>query len=211
MADLWIFVGALAIAYLVPGPDMVLILQTSVLLGRAHALAVAVGLALARAAHVLLAAVGLAALLKTSPACFEVVRLFGAAYLIWIGVGILRAHSLSHKGQAIPSNNSGRSWVISIRRGLLTNLLNPKALLFCSVLLPQFIRPDQAGVPEQFLLLGAILVLVGLLFDLIYSGAGAMLGRSIARHPLAQRLQRWVFASALIGFGVRLALSQRPQ
>lgn len=211
MADLWIFVGALAIAYLVPGPDMVLILQTSALRGRSQAIAVAIGLALARAAHVFLAAIGLAALLRTAPTAFETARLLGAAYLVWLGIGIFRAPSLSHEGGSIPSSDTGRSWVTFMRRGLLTNLLNPKALLFCSVLLPQFIRPAQEGVAGQFLLLGTILVTVGLMFDLIYASAGAMLGRWMSRHPFADRFQRWVFASALIGFGVRLALSQRPQ
>lgn len=70
MHDLWIFMGALAIAYLVPGPDMVLILQTSAISGRTKALAVAAGLGFARASHVFLAAVGLATLLRTAPCSF---------------------------------------------------------------------------------------------------------------------------------------------
>ena len=106
---------------------------------------------------------------------------------------------------------AARSYPAAARRGLLTNLLNPKALLFCSVLLPRFIQPEHGSAPGQFLLLGAILVGVGLAFDLLYAGAGATLGRWIARHPRVQALQRSVFASLLIGFGVRLALSQRPQ
>ena len=71
LVDFWMFAGALAVAYLVPGPDMVLILQTGLLRGRRHALAVAAGLAVARATHVLLAAAGLAALLRTMPAAFD--------------------------------------------------------------------------------------------------------------------------------------------
>lgn len=98
MADLWIFVGALAVVYLVSGADMVLILQTGTLQSRAQALAVAIGLGLARAAHVFLAAIGLAALLRTAPWAFEVVRVAGATYLIWLGVGILRMRSLSPGG-----------------------------------------------------------------------------------------------------------------
>ncbi|OLP56366.1 lysine transporter LysE [Rhizobium rhizosphaerae] len=210
MADLSVFIGALAVAYLVPGPDMVLILQTGALQGRVRALAVAIGLALARAVHVFLAVVGLAALLSASPWAFEIVRVAGAAYLIWLGVGILRSRSLLPEGVVLPASDNGRSWSAAMRRGLLTNLLNPKALLFCSVLLPQFIRPENGSVPGQFLLLGMILVAVGLVFDLVYAGAGAMLGRWIALHPLVQLLQRWVFAALLIGFGVSLALSQRP-
>jgi threonine/homoserine/homoserine lactone efflux protein len=208
MTELWLFVGSLAVAYLVPGPDMVLLLRTGATQGRAHALATATGLAAARAAHVALAGFGLAALLRTAPVAFDIVRLVGVAYLVWLGIGILRSPSLLPDGTAAGSAGP-QPYGLSIRRGLLTNLLNPKALLFCSVLLPQFVRPDQGSVPQQFLMLGAVLVVVGLAFDAIYAVAGAGLGRWVARHPIAQAIQRWTFASLLIGFGARLALAGR--
>jgi threonine/homoserine/homoserine lactone efflux protein len=129
-------VGALTVAYLVPGPNMKLILQTGAIRGRAKALAVACGFALARAAHVFLAAIGLAALLKTAPWTFEIVRIGGVAYLIWLGIGILRSRYTLPEEAAIPGTDAGWSWFGSLRRGLLTNILNPKALQFCSVLLP---------------------------------------------------------------------------
>lgn len=210
IADFWIFAGALAVAYLVPGPDMVLVLQTGALKGRAQAFAVAIGLAVARALHVLFAAVGLATLLRAAVWVFEIVRVAGTAYLIWLGFGILRDRSPSPKTMAIQADDNGRSWLAAARRGLLTNVLNPKALLFCSVLLPQFIRVEHGSVPGQFLLLGTILVAIGLIFDLIYAGAAAALGRWLGRHPFVQNLQRWVFGSLLIAFGTRLALSPRP-
>ena len=211
MPELWMFVGALAVAYLVPGPDMVLLLQTGAVQGRPQALATAIGLAMARAAHVALAALGLATLLRTAPMAFEIVRLAGAAYLVWLGVGILRAPSLLPERMAGPAGGTARSYRAAIRRGLLTNLLNPKALLFCSVLLPQFVRPEFGGMAGQFLLLGLILVGVGIAFDLLYAVAGATAGRWVARHAMLQTLQRWSFASLLIGFGARLALAGRPQ
>jgi threonine/homoserine/homoserine lactone efflux protein len=210
MVDFWMFAGALAVAYLVPGPDMVLILQTGLLRGRRHALAVAAGLAVARATHVLLAAAGLAALLRTMPAAFDMVRIAGAAYLMWLGVSILRSASLISDLPGPAAGHDGRSSMRAALRGLLTNLLNPKALLFCSVLLPQFVRPESGSVPGQFALFGAILVAIGLMFDIVYAGAGATLSRWAGRSPLAQRLQRWTFATLLLGFGLRLALSQRP-
>lgn len=108
------------------------------------------------------------------------------------------------------AGKDGRSRFAAARRGFLTNLLNPKALLFCSVLLPQFIRPEQGSVPGQFLVLGAILVGIGLSFDFAYAGAGMLLSRWFARHPLVEFFQRWIFASLLIGFGMPLALSQHP-
>ena len=208
MTELSIFVGALAVAYLVPGPDMILLLQTGASRGRAQALATALGLAAARAVHVALAGLGLAALLRTAPIAFEIVRIAGAAYLIWIGISILRAPSLlpDESGNLV---DRPRSYGSAIRRGLLTNLLNPKALLFCSVLLPQFIRPEFGSVAAQFLLLGVILVSIGAAFDAVYALTGSSLGKWLARCRLARIVQRWTFAALLIGFGTRLAMAGR--
>jgi threonine/homoserine/homoserine lactone efflux protein len=96
----------------------------------------------------------------------------------------------------------------AVRRGLLTNLLNPKALLFCSVLLPQFINQGEP-VLGQFATLGVILVAVGFLFDSAYALTGAALGRWLQRSPSAQRLQQWLFGSLLIGFAMRLTFVQQ--
>jgi threonine/homoserine/homoserine lactone efflux protein len=209
MTDFWIFVGALAVAYLIPGPDMVLVLHTGALRGRTYALAVAIGLAVARAIHVFLAAAGLAALFRTAPWAFETVRIAGAAYLIWLGIGILRSRSHLPEGPGSEVDDNGQAWPHAMVRGLLTNLLNPKALLFCSVLLPQFIRSENGSMPGQFVLLGTVLVTIGLVFDLTYACAGATLSRWSTRHLIAQVLQRWAFATLLISFGLRLALAQR--
>ncbi|HEC54561.1 MAG TPA: LysE family translocator [Gammaproteobacteria bacterium] len=208
MAELWLFLVALAVVYLLPGPDMILLLQTGARQGKAMALATAGGLGLARACHVALAGMGLATLFKVAPWTFDVVRLGGAAYLLWIGVQCLRSNLL-------PNLNAGHStapahaWREAFQRGLLTNLLNPKALLFCSVLLPQFIDPHGASVTAQFALLGAILVAVGLGFDSCYGLAGARIGRWLERSPSAQRLQQWLFGSLLIGFAIRLTFVQQ--
>lgn len=206
MTELSIFVGALAVAYLVPGPDMILLLHTGASRGRAQALAAAVGLAAARAMHVALAGLGLAALLRAAPLAFEIVRLVGAAYLVWIGIGILRARSLLPEGEGDPQERP-HCYASAVRRGLLTNLLNPKALLFCSVLLPQFIRPELGSVAAQFVLLGTILVGVGGAFDAVYALTGSSLGNWLARCRPARIIQRWAFAALLIGFGTRLAMA----
>ena len=208
MASLWLFFLALAVVYLLPGPDMILLLQTGARQGRGAALATAIGLGVARGCHVALAALGLAALFKAAPWTFDLVRLAGAAYLLWIGIQCLRSTLVPNLNGADESSADTR-WREAIQRGLLTNLLNPKALLFCSVLLPQFINPQAGPVLAQFAVLGVILVSVGLLFDSAYALAGAALGRWLQRSPSAQRLQQWLFGSLLIGFAVRLTFVQQ--
>lgn len=207
MAGLWLFFLALAVVYLLPGPDMILLLQTGAREGRGAALATALGLGAARACHVALAALGLAALFKAAPWTFEVVRLAGAAYLLWIGIQCLRTTMLPSLTGADPTVGKPMM-AAAVRRGLLTNLLNPKALLFCSVLLPQFINQGEP-VLGQFATLGVILVAVGFLFDSAYALTGAALGRWLQRSPSAQRLQQWLFGSLLIGFAMRLTFVQQ--
>lgn len=211
MESLWMFVGALAVVCLVPGPDMVLLLQTAATQGRSRGLATAVGLGLARGAHVALAAVGLAALLRTAPWAFDIVRMVGAAYLIWLGIKIWLTPSRMSDGASVATASSPALWRAALWRGLLTNITNPKALLFCSVLLPQFIQPGSGDVALQFLLLGCVVVGIGLLFDIVYIYAGATLGRWIRKHPIMLVIQRWTFASVLIGFGAQLTLMDRPR
>jgi threonine/homoserine/homoserine lactone efflux protein len=202
------FFLALAVVYLLPGPDMILLLQTGARQGKAAALATAVGLAIARGCHVALAALGLATLFKAAPWTFEVVRLAGAAYLLWLGVQCLRSNMLPSLNTA-DTPTTTLLWREAIQRGLLTNLLNPKALLFCSVLLPQFIDPQVGPVMAQFAQLGVVLVIVGLLFDSCYALIGAGLGRWLERSPSAQRVQQWLFGSLLIGFALRLTFIQK--
>ncbi|WP_030132523.1 LysE family translocator [Pseudomonas sp. QTF5] len=208
MAGLWLFFMALAVVYLLPGPDMILLLQTGARQGKAAALATALGLGIARGCHVALAALGLAALFKTAPWTFDVVRLVGAAYLLWIGIQCLRTTMLPSLN-GTDATTEKPHWREAIQRGLLTNLLNPKALLFCSVLLPQFIDPHAGPVLAQFATLGMMLVGVGLLFDSAYALVGAALGRWLQRSPSAQRVQQWLFGSLLIGFAVRLTFVQQ--
>ncbi|PTT03367.1 LysE family translocator [Pseudomonas sp. HMWF006] len=208
MASLWLFFLALAVVYLLPGPDMILLLQTGARQGRGAALATATGLAIARSCHVALAALGLAALFKAAPWTFEVVRLAGAAYLLWIGIQCLRSTLVPNLNTGDVAGMPGQ-WCEAIRRGVLTNLLNPKALLFCSVLLPQFIVAEGAPVLTQFAVLGALLVGIGLLFDSAYALTGAALGRWLQHSPTAQRVQQWLFGSLLIGFAVRLTFVQQ--
>jgi threonine/homoserine/homoserine lactone efflux protein len=208
MAELWLFLMALMVAFLLPGPDMIVLLQTGARRGRGAALATAVGLGIARGCHVALAALGLSALFKTAPWTFDLVRLAGAAYLMWIGFQCLRT-PLWSSFEGREAETGKHSGYQAIRRGLLTNLLNPKALLFCSVLLPQFIIPTSGPVLGQFAILGMVLVSVGFLFDSAYALIGVALGRWIQRSPSAQRVQQWLFGSLLIGFAVRLTFVQQ--
>lgn len=207
-ADLLVaFIVALIVVYAVPGPDMALILQTSIARGPRRGLAAAGGLAVSRATHVTLSACGVAALLKTAPWLYEIVRYGGAAYLGYIAIQIFRSpvFAVQASGERLASGSENGALRQTFFKGLLTNLLNPKALLFCSVLLPQFIRPSAGPVALQVTELGIILVIVGAVFDTLYAVGAARISTVLRKYPLAQTLQRWTFSAALIGFALRLS------
>ena len=173
---------ALAGAFLLPGPDMALVLATGAARGVATALVTAVGIAGARAVHVALSGAGLAALMVTHPQALQWVKWAGAAYLLYLALRLLQSALSNSTAQedAAPATPHGAG--ASLVRGFLTNLLNPKALLFCSMFLPQFVAGSD-GVGLQYLRLGAILVLVGLLFDALYAVLAARLARRLRGKP----------------------------
>jgi len=199
------FVAALIVVYAIPGPDMALVLQTSISRGTRTGLTAAAGLAVSRATHVTLSACGVAALLKAAPWLYEAVRIGGAVYLGYVAIQVFRAPVFALPGEAAgqPASAALRTTFV---KGLLTNLLNPKALLFCSVLLPQFVRPAAGPVALQVTTLGVILLLVGAAFDTLYAVGAARIARLMHAHPLAQTLQRWAFSATLLGFAFRLSL-----
>ncbi|AKQ55386.1 amino acid efflux protein [Bordetella hinzii] len=196
-----LYIGALLMVYALPGPDMALMLQTSAARGVRAGLATAAGLAMARAAHVTLSACGLAVLLKNAPWLYHAVRLAGAAYLLWIAIQVFRSPPFRLDA---PQGLAPGALRASMLRGFMGSMLNPKALLFCSVFLPQFLRPGP--VAPQMMVLGAILVVFGLLVDLALALGAARLGRWLRGHPRAQAVQRWAFSSVLAAFALRLSL-----
>lgn len=174
---------ALAGAFLLPGPDMAIVLATGAARGAKTAMVTALGIATARGMHVLLSGLGLAALMAAHPQSLLLVKWAGAAYLCYMAYRLLRAGAgadTSAAAEEAVAPSAGNNYV----RGFLTNLLNPKALLFCSMLMPQFVSATSSmPVMMQTLWLGLALVLVGLLFDVIYAVLAARLARRIRARP----------------------------
>jgi threonine/homoserine/homoserine lactone efflux protein len=202
---LLVFIGALAVVYALPGPDMALILQTSSTRGLKHGLSTAAGLAIARSLHVTLSALGVAALLRSAPWLYDGVRIAGALYLAYIAIQIFRSPAFG-----LDDNNTTSKTRPTLRaalsKGVLSSLLNPKALLFCSVLLPQFVHPEAGAVWLQVVELGVVLVVIGAVFDTTLAFSAVRISGWLRSHPRAQVVQRWTFSAALLAFALRLSI-----
>lgn len=162
---------------------------------------VALGLALSRTLHVTLSALGLAALFHAHPMLFDGVRWLGAAYLLYLAWKMLWAEDGAGMVQA---SAAGAGWA-AVRSGVMTNLLNPKALMFCAFLLPQFIS-TQRDLAAQYVILGAIVVGLGMAFDGAYALLASHLAKRFSGSASIQKTAKRVF-SGVFGFAaIRLAV-----
>ncbi|WP_305857832.1 LysE family translocator [Balneatrix alpica] len=161
------FVFACLAIYLAPGPDMLLLVSTGLSQGIRPALYTALGTACSRSLHVLFAAFGMATLINSHPLALDAVRLIGASYLLWMAWQAIRQQRLAKAtdGLQVVAKSHFASY---FKRGFYTNLLNPKALLFCSLFLPQFIGASSHPL-QAILQLGVIFVLIGLSLDGVYA------------------------------------------
>jgi threonine/homoserine/homoserine lactone efflux protein len=202
MPDIALFLVASALLTIAPGPDIVYVLTRGIAQGRRAGFAAAVGFATGCIFHTLLAALGVAALIRSSPLAFDLVRYAGAAYLAWIGIQALRhasSFSLAEGGEA-------KALATIFRQSVIGNALNPKVTLFFLSFLPQFVDASAGHVGLQMGLLGAIfMVQTVVIFGAIAFFAGSI-GDGVRRKPaIAKRLN--VFAGiTFIALGVRVAL-----
>ncbi|MBK0373123.1 LysE family translocator [Streptomyces sp. RB110-1] len=232
--DLMGFLGVVLVAYVVPGPDFLVVFRSAIehpAKGRAAGLGAQAGLCV----HMLAAAVGLAVIAARSPAVYEAVRLLGAAYLVHLGIRAVLAARCSGRerrsgrersahperpadrerpaaqaprGDIEPAKGrapTGAQWRSGFAQGFLTNVLNPKAALFFLSILPQFV--DGAGsTTRQIFFLGILDVLIGIVYWFVVVAVAARLRTLLAR-PKVQH--RWELTTGwlfiAIGVGVAAA------
>jgi threonine/homoserine/homoserine lactone efflux protein len=159
---LWLFIASGLLLNIAPGPDSLFIMARSATQGWRAGFVACWGVGSGVFVHVFAAALGLSALLATSATAFAVVKIVGAAYLVWIGLGMLRAKA--EAPQAVAIEPRALAWRDIFRQGFLTNVLNPKVALFFLAFVPQFIAPDASSKPLAFIVLGAIFDLNGMLW-----------------------------------------------
>lgn len=200
------FAGVAAVIVVVPGPDMALVLRNGLRGGRRAALATALGVNAGLVVWALAAALGIAALLHASATAFTVLKLAGAAYLVWLGLRLLlgsRRGRRAEAGAAGPALAAGAAF----RQGLVTNLLNPKVAVVYTTVIPQFVVPGP-GAAARTVALAATFVLMGLAWLTAYALVVAAVGRTLARPGVRAWIER-AAGAALVALGVRLALERR--
>jgi RhtB (resistance to homoserine/threonine) family protein len=210
--NLWLFVLAGWALNLAPGPDVFYMVTHALKGGWRAGMVAALGITAGCFVHIAAAALGVSALIAASATAFTVLKWIGAAYLLYVGVGMLRSKPSqinfeSTQAQALPA--ADKSYYQKIfKQGFWTNVLNPKVALFFLAFLPQFISPISAHPSLAFLLLG-------LLFNInafpICTGYVLLAAWVSKRVNLVQRSMHWLERAAgalFIGFGFKLVLSE---
>ena len=188
-----------------PGLDTALVLRTAAVEGPRRAALAAIGIGGGCLAWGAAAALGLAALLQASAAAFTALKWIGAAYLLWLGVGlILKPRDRFEIGASVSTPEAGAAW---LRRGFLTNLLNPKVGVFYVSFLPQFLPAGVPAAPFIFLL-ASLHVIMGLVWFAALIAATRPIAGALQRPGVVSWLDR-VTGGVFIGFGLKLALDRR--
>ena len=200
------FVTTAIFAY-IPGPAMLYAAAQTIARGRWSGLMATLGIHLGCYVHVMAAAAGLSVLFHAVPVLYLVVKLAGAAYLVWLGISMLRAKAEGgHAALPALAAKSGRR---AFLESITVEVLNPKTALFFLAFLPQFIDAS-AGLPvwAQFLILGTIVNLIFSSADLVCVMLAGVLVARLKRSSGAQRLMRRAGGTLLVGLGAHLALQR---
>ncbi|SAL14795.1 LysE type translocator [Caballeronia sordidicola] len=202
MPNFLLFLAASIAITAAPGPDNLQVLARGISQGRAAGLVAALGFAAGISFHTTLAALGVAALLKSSPIAFEVVKLAGAAYLIWIGIKAIRS-----KGLSSAHERPSQPLTVVFRQSVIGNLLNPKVTLFFIVFLPQFVNPHGVqSVMLQMFELGGVFMLQTVVVFSVFGVAAGMIGAYLKRRPKVGIWLDRLAGATFIGLGIRVAI-----
>jgi threonine/homoserine/homoserine lactone efflux protein len=196
------FVPAALALNLTPGADMMFCLGQGIRGGPRAALAADVGISVGAMIHVIIAGIGLGAVVAASPWLFDAIRWIGVGYLLWLAYGALRSGVFPASVKPVVPTRA-------FRQGLVVNLTNPKVILFVLAFIPQFVDPAQGSILGQFVLFGVILSIGGLLVNGAVGVFAAGLRRRLATSSKFGKAISYVSASIFVVIAMRLAVTER--
>ena len=213
IVNLPLFMLAVFLLNVTPGPDTAYIVGRSVSQGRAAGLLSALGVSAGCCVHVLAVAFGLTALLAASTVAFTVIKVVGAAYLIYLGGRMLltppERDDAPVEEAETPAAKRPRPFKSLFMQGFLTNVLNPKVVLFFLSFFPQFVDPHASHKALAFLALGAVFIVMSTIWNSLVAWVAASVTRRVAGKPGIKRWLDRVVGTAFIGLGARLAFATR--
>jgi threonine/homoserine/homoserine lactone efflux protein len=200
------FAAALAIA-VTPGPGIFYVAARTLAGGRAAGLASSFGTGLGGLVHVAAGALGVSALVMASAEAFTLLKLAGAAYLVWLGLKTIREAGVEAPADAGAAGSAGAGR--AFRDGVVVEALNPKTAAFFLAFIPQFIDPAGGAVALPFAALGLFSVALNTLVDVVVASVAARARDGLRRRPNLVRRLREASGVAICGLGASLAFARR--
>jgi len=194
----------------IPGPSVVFTVGRALAYGRRVALATVVGNCVGNLSVAALVGVGLGVVVQESIVVFTVLKVAGAAYLVWLGVEALRRRREFLRPDGVDALEGPMASGLALRQGYLVGVTNPKSYLMFAAVLPQFVDRAAGHVPVQIILLGLLAALLGLLSDSVWALVAAQLRSWFNRSPRRGEAMGAAGGLSMIGLGVGLAVSGEP-
>lgn len=199
---------AALVLIVIPGPSVVFTVGRAVSYGQRVALATVIGNTAGLFLVMVLVAVGLGAVVAQSILVFTIIKLAGAAYLVWLGIQAFRHR---RELQLHPDGRTPLTWRTAVRQGFIVGVTNPKAFMIFAALLPPFVDRDEAGfwhsVPAQMFILGSVAVVLGFVCDSVWALAAGRARDWFAGSPKRGSALGAVGGTSMIGLGVGMALT----
>lgn len=194
----------------IPGPSVLFVIGRALSYGRTIALTSVLGNSLGLLLVMVLVALGLGAVVAESMVVFTAIKLVGAAYMVWLGVQAFR-HRSALRVDDVGVESAAMRWPQAVRQGFVVGVTNPKAFMMFAAVLPQFVDPDAGQVTGQMLLLGLLAFTIGLLSDALWALLAAQLRSWFGASADRGRALGAVGGVSMIGLGLALAATGRPE
>jgi threonine/homoserine/homoserine lactone efflux protein len=201
----FLFISTSLILIATPGPDMMLVMSRALAQGTASGVLTAAGISVGLLGHTLLAALGLGALLVSSASLFNLIKVAGALYLVWLGLGAFRSAA-----EPVRTDVLLRSTRQVFTSGMVANLSNPKVAIFFFAFLPQFVRPGPPHFVGDILLMGVVFAMLTLGVKASVAVLAGALSARLRREPAILCWMQRASGLIIIALGLGLAAEQRP-
>ena len=207
--QLALFFAAALVLAITPGPGIFYVAARTLAGGRAEGVASSFGTGLGGLVHVLAGSLGVSAIVLASAELFTVLKLAGAAYLVWLG---LRTFQSARQGPPFVPDDSKSSLGVrrAFREGVLVEALNPKTAVFFLAFVPQFVDPAAGSVAFQFVVLGFVSVALNTLADVVVAFLASSIREGASARPALVRRLREGSGAAMIALGIGLAMARKP-
>ena len=206
VSDLLLFSSAALFLLIIPGPAVLYIVARSTSQGTRAGLISTLGIHAGTLVHIIAAVAGLSAILLASSQAFTVVKLAGAAYLLYLGIAALRARDNASDDHDAPTHRSAKRLFID---GAVLNVLNPKTAVFFLAFVPQFVDPAAGSPTTQLLVFSGLFVALGLISDSMFAAIGGWAGSRFPRSREFDRRKNTVAGTTYLALGGTTALGAR--